>query len=69
MDAFRKLLVTNREVDTSLPYFVGVSSLDNHSINIILHVRRPPRLPGPRDDEATLPALEEASPPGLSAPA
>lgn len=39
MDQFRKLMVTNNQVDTTLPYFVGVASLDNHSINIILHVR------------------------------
>lgn len=39
MDQFRKLMVTNNQVDTTLPYFVGIASLDNHSINIILHVR------------------------------
>jgi hypothetical protein len=38
MDAFRRVLVNNNEVDTALPYFVGVHSLENHSINICLHV-------------------------------
>lgn len=41
MNSFRRVLVNNSEVDTALPYFVGVESLQNHSINICLHVRRP----------------------------
>jgi hypothetical protein len=39
MDAFRRVLVNNSDIDTELPYFVGVQSLENHSINICLHVR------------------------------
>lgn len=38
MDAFRRVLVNNSDIDTELPYFVGVQSLENHSINICLHV-------------------------------
>jgi hypothetical protein len=32
------VLVNNSDIDTELPYFVGVQSLENHSINICLHV-------------------------------
>ena len=38
MDAFRRVLVNNSDIDTELPYFVGVQSLENHSINVCLHV-------------------------------
>ena len=41
MDAFRRVLVNNSDIDTELPYFVGVQSLENHSINICLHVSVP----------------------------
>lgn len=42
MDGFRRTMVNNSEVDTALPYFVGVESLQNHSINVCLHVRKFP---------------------------
>ena len=47
MDHFRCILRESPDIEAGLPSFVGIKSLENHSLNILLHVSTPPaRRPG-----------------------